>query len=620
MENKEHRLASIMFTDIVGFSKMMEQNEKETIQLVKIHNELIYKLTKQFGGTVIKTIGDAFLVSFSNTTQSVQCAVEIQNELQNINHDINEHPLLLRIGVYVGDIYFFDNDALGEGINIASRLQGLASPGKIIISREVYTLVQHKLGLTIKELGQVELKNISKEINAFEIDPSVKSPEAPKDHVQKISKPTSFLPSFGTEPTASETARRLDPEKEAKVQEKLAEVQSRLRNKAKEMFEDEISQEKGDKSLTVKKDKSMAADMEDESSKPTIGKRKFFARVKDVISRKLERLKLGFRIHLTSFVAVNGLLAFLNLVTSPSTLWFVIPAAAWGMGLLMHYGAYKFVKKKSDEINRFDYLSPEQLHTLEKYLNSKRSFGLHALSSAAVASFCALMNIYSGGPLWFAIVGASLALPVAIHYTVHSTVKSGLRKKLKRLLSGVEARALEKNVYEGSPEYIEAMKVRDSILKQISNSSTSEKSVLSEITPILDQYTDAIKILSKQLKKYKLLLKAYEIENIKSEQGRMQSRLETVSSSDLKEEYSKALTHIDKQLASYQQLEEREELVQMRIKTSINSMKKLQMDFAMLEDVTIPMQTLRDARSKVEELQNYAEDLEEGYRILDSEI
>jgi adenylate cyclase len=106
MDPKEYRLAAIMFTDIVGFSRMMEENEKATLKLLEYHNEIVQKHTEELRGSVIKTIGDAFLIDFPNTVNAVNCAVRIQQDLEERNRNNPEFTLVLRIGVHLGDIYF----------------------------------------------------------------------------------------------------------------------------------------------------------------------------------------------------------------------------------------------------------------------------------------------------------------------------------------------------------------------------------------------------------------------------------------------------------------------------------------------------------------------------------
>ena len=169
MERTDYRLAAILYTDIAGFSKMMEKNEALTLELLQKHNDIIEAIVAKKGGTVIKTIGDAFLIDFRNTVDALQSAIDIQYQLYEYNKLHPELPLLVRIGVHLGDIYFYKNDALGEGINIAARLQSVAHPGCICMSHDVYNHVLNKVEFKAEKLGRVSLKNITKEIHAYEI-------------------------------------------------------------------------------------------------------------------------------------------------------------------------------------------------------------------------------------------------------------------------------------------------------------------------------------------------------------------------------------------------------------------------------------------------------------------
>lgn len=169
MEQKDYRLAAIMYTDIVGFSRMMEKDEAGTLGILRLHNAIVMEIAAKRHGTVIKTIGDAFLVDFRNTVEALQCAMEIQEAIYTYNKEGKGQPLLMRIGLHLGDIYFFENDALGEGINIASRLQSFARPGSICFSQDVYNQVLNKIDFRADKLGKVSLKNITKEIHAYEI-------------------------------------------------------------------------------------------------------------------------------------------------------------------------------------------------------------------------------------------------------------------------------------------------------------------------------------------------------------------------------------------------------------------------------------------------------------------
>src|SRR5262245_6217659 len=142
----ERKLAAIMFTDIVGFSRQMGVDEPRMLRLLDVHNQLIQQAVTEHHGTVIKTIGDAFLVDFPSVVHAVQCAQQIQAQfcIQNAKKEPAEQ-IHVRIGIHSGDIVQRDGDVFGDGVNIASRLQTLAEPDTICISQKVYEEVAKKL-------------------------------------------------------------------------------------------------------------------------------------------------------------------------------------------------------------------------------------------------------------------------------------------------------------------------------------------------------------------------------------------------------------------------------------------------------------------------------------------
>src|SRR2546425_8953280 len=177
------RLAAIMFTDIVGFSRQMGSNEARTLRLLDTHNQLIRKPVTEHHGTVIKTVGDAFLVDFPSVVHAVQCAQDIQAQLRAYNTDKwPVEQIHVRIGIHSGDIVQKDGDVFGDGVNIAKRLQELAEPDTICLSRVVYKEVEKKLTLgTVVSLGRLPLKNIAERFQVYAL-----LPEAPTGVWQKL--------------------------------------------------------------------------------------------------------------------------------------------------------------------------------------------------------------------------------------------------------------------------------------------------------------------------------------------------------------------------------------------------------------------------------------------------
>jgi adenylate cyclase len=180
---ENRRLAAIMFTDIVGFSRQMGSNEARMLRLLEVHNQIIQQTVAEHHGIVIKTVGDAFLVDFPSVVHAVQCAQQIQAQFRahNAEREATEQ-IHVRIGIHSGDIVQRDGDVFGDGVNIASRLQTLAEPDTTCISDVVYRDVVKKLDLgTVVSLGRPKLKNIAERFQVYAL-----LPETPNGFWQKL--------------------------------------------------------------------------------------------------------------------------------------------------------------------------------------------------------------------------------------------------------------------------------------------------------------------------------------------------------------------------------------------------------------------------------------------------
>ncbi len=169
-ETAQRRLAAIMFTDMVGYSALTQKNEALALELLEQHRELLRPIFPKHEGKEIKTIGDAFLVEFASAVRAASCAVEIQKAL--VQHNAAAPPdkqIHVRIGLHVGDVIFQQNDVLGDGVNIASRIEPLASPGGICVSEDVARQIRNKIELPVLKLGKGELKNIEVPVGIYRI-------------------------------------------------------------------------------------------------------------------------------------------------------------------------------------------------------------------------------------------------------------------------------------------------------------------------------------------------------------------------------------------------------------------------------------------------------------------
>jgi adenylate cyclase len=165
------RLTAILAADIVGYSRLMRADEAGTLEALRnCRSRSIDPAIAEHHGRVVKTTGDGFLAEFASVVDAVQCAVAIQNALGERNAVLAaEKQMVLRIGINVGDVIIEDSDIYGDGVNLAARLEEIAEPGGIFVSRAVYDQVRDKLPLRFDDLGERAVKNISRPIRIFSV-------------------------------------------------------------------------------------------------------------------------------------------------------------------------------------------------------------------------------------------------------------------------------------------------------------------------------------------------------------------------------------------------------------------------------------------------------------------
>ena len=161
-ENSERRLAAIMFTDMVNYSELMQKDESGTLKLLEEQQEIVNGILQEFNGRQIKTIGDAFFSQFNSVLLALDCGVKIQKTLAKLNstRHVNQR-IHLRIGIHLGDVEIMHDDAYGDGVNIASRIEPFADAGGICITKDVYRQVMNKSDMSFRSIGKKELKNIT---------------------------------------------------------------------------------------------------------------------------------------------------------------------------------------------------------------------------------------------------------------------------------------------------------------------------------------------------------------------------------------------------------------------------------------------------------------------------
>jgi TolB-like protein len=159
-----------MFTDLAGYTALTQRNEALAMQLLEEHRRIVRPLFPKHNGREVKTIGDAFLVEFGSALEATRCAFDIQQSLNEVNSSRPEDKrVLARVGIHLGDVIHDQNDVYGDAVNIASRIEPLASPGGICVSEQVYSQIRNKFEFPLSTLGERNLKNVSEPVEVYRV-------------------------------------------------------------------------------------------------------------------------------------------------------------------------------------------------------------------------------------------------------------------------------------------------------------------------------------------------------------------------------------------------------------------------------------------------------------------
>lgn len=166
----ERKLATILSADVAEFSRLMGEDEEQTLRIFRGHKQVFESLVTMHRGRIFNTAGDAILAEFGSAVEAVRCATDIQAALRTRNDQLPPaRQVRFRIGINLGDVMLHGQDLMGDGINVAARLQTAAEPGGICISGSVHDQIRNKLSLSFQSLGEMNFKNIQQPVRTFSI-------------------------------------------------------------------------------------------------------------------------------------------------------------------------------------------------------------------------------------------------------------------------------------------------------------------------------------------------------------------------------------------------------------------------------------------------------------------
>lgn len=170
VDRVQRRIAAILAADVVGYSRLMGKDEEATLAILKAHREIVDTLIAEHSGRIFGSAGDSVVAEFASPVEAVRCATEIQLALDRQNKEMPEQSRMrLRIGINLGDVVIDGDNLMGDGVNVAARLETLAPPGGICISEAIHTQVRDRLSLDFLDMGEYKVKNIVRPVRVYRV-------------------------------------------------------------------------------------------------------------------------------------------------------------------------------------------------------------------------------------------------------------------------------------------------------------------------------------------------------------------------------------------------------------------------------------------------------------------
>jgi len=383
-ERVQRKLAAILVADVFGYSRLMRDDEIKTVNTLSAYREVMTSLIRQHRGRIVDAKGDNILSEFPSVVDAMQSAVSIQKELSAHNAQLPENRKMhFRIGINIGDVIQEGDSIYGDGVNIAARLESMAEPGGICISRMAYDQIESKLPLGYEYLGEQHVKNINKPLYAYRviIDPeNIAREEMQSEQYDSKKKP-----------------RHSKHKSDGKQFEKsFLKAKDHLKDFAKDMKEDE---QLGETFHEIKDQVRSFAD--DIAGSPERRQRALHSLIQNT--------------HIRVFLGLTGIFFLINAAISFGTWWFLYPLVSFGLALYLHWLKVSFLSPEKIKIMRQRLLQEElaQLDTkaqndrktrkrLERHVKARVRFYRHVYTYAGINAFLLLLNlIISPFNWWF---------------------------------------------------------------------------------------------------------------------------------------------------------------------------------------------------------------------------
>lgn len=697
MATSDYRLAALLSCEM-SVDRLADSAAHN--EAVSAFDNIVRRACDQNGGDIVKRVGETFLLSFTNAQAAVQCAVSIQRSASAHNSTGSIAPLHLRIGAHLGEVHFFESDAIGDVVAVVSRLQALARPGAICISEDVYRLVSGKTDTSFERIGTLPADNaLPDSVNAYEaiVVPGSAGGDRPGSE-ERAAGGRPEAERWGGERSAADgehasgrgsgsggdggaddrrlkelafaeikrAGRRLSiqelenrlpgsPEQVSRVLNELADkgfltrlesndgrsVYASMRPRVHIPDRRGSGDEREDKEAEKQWDAVLSPEYDEDENDTVIEE------YVEQTAEAADKAAAGFRGHLTTYVGVNALLFLVYMTTSAGGFpWFLIPLTAWGIGIATHAGTVAQRKREKRELRQMQRPTRKQIRLFRKLTKARNAFSSHLISNVATSGFLAALNLLvSPGFFWAIFPIGGMGIGLLSHYPAFKSKERRILDQLKeaggrfaervrgsepgRRSVGRSGAAAGGSYSERNGETAaaggarrdpgaEAERLRQQILEQLNRIDTKTAPFGDEIQPVLDDYVSQVTQLADKQREIAEIVDSIPIAELERDLQELSKKRREAQNDRMAAEYDRSIEQILKQKRSFEELKNEQEVLALRLRSGLNTLKQMQIDLVRMHSLSSGRNTASTdmLREKASELSNYLKDLEKGYAEL----
>ncbi|MBN2048855.1 MAG: 2TM domain-containing protein [Spirochaetales bacterium] len=602
-----------MMTDEERYSAVLvaelEPSASSDTELNDLFHHLVSRGMVTYSGKMLSGKGNQVLGEFPSSSDALCCAYELRASMEERSRRFPKETLRCRWGIHFG--------VPADGILTAGRIAAVCRPGTILLSEDAVRQAEGLRGFRFEPSGGLGEPGTSHYIRTYALSGDRGRPgrDTASDHRRKDEDidPAEIRDAIMDE--IRRAGRRIDGNwLRHKIPAGNPEIDKALNWLVDRGFLDEQARRHGGYGYSVPSDNSWGRPPDRVDSR--------FLRYKKKVSREASKAMPGFRAHLTTFLAVNGGLVVLNILTSRQFPWALFPIGGWGIGLFTHYVSARVRQWKQRHMEKLPDMNREQFGVLKKIHGAVGGFAGHASSNAAVAAFLLMTNlITSPSTLWSLIPITAIAIPVVIHWTGFRSKMRKLTARLKELLLEAPAGKSDSPEVSRDPSVMEAERLRGAILRQIESLGDQAYLLGDDLPGLLNSSVDYIRVVAGKIREIDLVMEEIPVVSLKQDRQKLEERLKEDGSATLQTEYRKSLAEIDGQLEGFEKLREQEELVRLKMRSSLNSMKKLQLDLARIAGTAaLDSKEISSIEKEIQDITDRLNDLQAGYDELDEKV